>query len=957
MATVTATFGAELRDRIGQVKRLIRLVEASTSLAQLVSGGLMIMLISCLVDNIVHLPRPLMVLASLIWYGFIIWNLTSRVAPHLLQHYSDSWVAVQIEKGFPQLHNEIVNAVQLSGPAANGPPVLVDAVLAESKRATENLDFKQSLDGGPAFRQGYLAFGFICALILYGLLLPLQFTNAASRLLQPWADIPPLTATMLKVQPGDVKLDAGEPAAIELWTWGEIPATATIRYREEGNRWRSDQMKQLESGRFGYTFPALYRSTRYRIYAGDARSRTYHLWVRRFPEVTKITLRYHYPKSSHLPDRVVGESNGDIQGPKGTQVEIEMTADKRLARAMLRIDGQKSQSMRIRRKTRAIGQLTITRSGSYTIELTDRDGNQIQQPPLHLITMTTNQPPLVEIVEPGRDVSAGCRATMILGLRASDDGELVRMALIYQVGKGAKRIAASWKLLPGQKSASQVHRWALARTGGKPGQVITYHAEASDSELTASSPCFTIKLLAGGASQQSGFSRQVNQIKAAIQKWQTSSTRGSQQDTKRMADTRQKMEKALDQLRKIASAQEDLLAATKTTLPPEKVKPTKEDLKKWEALMEQQARIGEMLRDFDQAIRTLPRQDFDQTTFLKEAEEVYQEIERSADALELKDHILAVTKEEVGLEGMGNLEELLEDGIAKLPTTPDKTKWVLEEPDEVGEMPVGLLPDELEDLIGDLIDQQEDINELTEDVTSAWATADISASEEVRGGPISNMSAKGKTGNELPDSNILRGRSGEGRTGKSEGELVEATMTGKDDRKMPPRMSSQQLQKGDVKQLRPLPPGQATGGGKRTGWGPEGERGPIPPELQEQMQRLANLQVQVRRRTEQIQLELRSIAFTSVALDEQIALMKDIERELRSYQPWKLQGKQQSLQAKLKKAYRVFGQEVRVQYEVPAKLSQRLLKGIWNPNQESYPPEYQDLLKSYYKALSQAAGR
>ena len=79
------------------------------------------------------------------------------------------------------------------------------------------------------------------------------------------------------------------------------------------------------------------------------------------------------------------------------------------------------------------------------------------------------------------------------------------------------------------------------------------------------------------------------------------------------------------------------------------------------------------------------------------------------------------------------------------------------------------LPEELEDLIGELLDEEEDLAEDVEDLSSGWADSlDKGAGWSTEDGPISNYSAQGKTGNRSPNKSEISGRSGEGR---SEGAL------------------------------------------------------------------------------------------------------------------------------------------------------------------------------------------
>jgi len=68
------------------------------------------------------------------------------------------------------------------------------------------------------------------------------------------------------------------------------------------------------------------------------------------------------------------------------------------------------------------------------------------------------------------------------------------------------------------------------------------------------------------------------------------------------------------------------------------------------------------------------------------------------------------------------------------------------------------------------------------------------------------------TGNQLPNDNEMAGRSGEGRSGKSQGEFVEETASGKGGRNTPTRLDPTPFQQGQVKDDSKDPVGGATGG-------------------------------------------------------------------------------------------------------------------------------------------------
>ncbi|MFQ6049333.1 MAG: hypothetical protein ACE5K7_08215, partial [Phycisphaerae bacterium] len=275
----------------------------------------------------------------------------------------------------------------------------------------------------------------------------------------------------------------------------------------------------------------------------------------------------------------------------------------------------------------------------------------------------------------------------------------------------------------------------------------------------------------------------------------------------------------------------------------------------------------------------LPAQDFSSPSLVAELVEIESQIKLASDALRSKSVEIAVALEQAGLE----LAEELTSHLEKwLPDEPDRYKWSMEEPIESMDAPLAELPDELEDIVGELLEQEEDLFDEIEDVSSSWADSlDKGAGWTAMDGPISNMSAQGVTGNVLPNASEIGGRSGEGRQGRASGEMVEQTATGKGGRRTPTRLTREPFQAGEVRDSSAEPPGGATGGGKLSGAGSEGLEGPVPPELARQLGRLAGRQAALRNVAEKIdpQLKVRNYwAFRQ--MQGVIRLMRRTERDL-----------------------------------------------------------------------------
>jgi len=266
------------------------------------------------------------------------------------------------------------------------------------------------------------------------------------------------------------------------------------------------------------------------------------------------------------------------------------------------------------------------------------------------------------------------------------------------------------------------------------------------------------------------------------------------------------------------------------------------------------------------------------------------------------------------------------------------------------------LPHELEDLIGDLMEEQEDIFEDMEDATSAWADSlDKGAGWDAMDGPISNMSAQGVTGNRLPNSSEINGRSGEGRTGKAAGEFVEDTATGKGGRNTPTRLTPDAFLKGDIKDTSKDPAGGATGGGKVGGGGGEGLEGPPPPEVQKDVGRLAGKQAQLLARAERLALDLKVRNQPTTDLDRVINLMRETSVDMKDGRYQNIARKRNVMLEGLKTTRDFAAAESQVRQDNSAMIPKRLRDELYDAMEGGVPAGYEELVKRYYESISKGA--
>ncbi|MCX5649624.1 MAG: hypothetical protein NTX40_11115 [Planctomycetota bacterium] len=331
--------------------------------------------------------------------------------------------------------------------------------------------------------------------------------------------------------------------------------------------------------------------------------------------------------------------------------------------------------------------------------------------------------------------------------------------------------------------------------------------------------------------------------------------------------------------------------------------------------------------------------------------EVKTDVEMAEDALSKKAMDIVVPLEELGMEAA---QEIVENLERWLPDQPDRAAWKQEEALGDVEIPHAELPAEMEDLVGDLLEQEEDLFQEIEDTTSAAAdSADKGAGWDAMDGPISNYSAKGVTGNALPNTSEVGGRSGEGRTGKSSGEFVEEDATGKGGRRTPTRLSPDAFSRGEVNDSSAEAPTGATGGGKISGAGSEGLEGPVPPELARRMGGLAKKQAQLRNKAEGVKAGLEVRNYQSFALGEAVEAMRRVQRDLLAGRYQNALRQRDVVLENLKSTKMLLGGEVRIRTDTSTALPTEVQDELLDALEKPMPRGYEDYLKRYYERLSQ----
>lgn len=975
-------------------------------------------------------------------------------------------LALLYESRVEGVENRLINAVQMIAADQTERDPVACAMVMENAALLDLSTTSQAVDYRRVRQMGTVAGTFAVLLAFYGVLWPAWMANGMARVLRPLAPRTHLLATEPMVTPGNVHLIEGAPltitAAIHSSPQGRPPETVSLEYRVGQLDWTSRAMTRGAADEFDYLFAAVPEPMEYRVRAGRSVSPSYVVHVQMRPRIEALHVKLTQPAYAGGKSRQLPRNTGHGTALEHSMVDLAITGTKPLSAGQVKMSDNHQIPLTISSDgMQATGRFELRRSCTYTITITDAMGLANLDPPRYALIAEPDQPPVLTVPRPGRELTLPLDATLPLAIEAYDDVGLASIGLQVRTGTADWKTVQEWKVGNAANHHLATATLALGTWGLKAGDMLLYRGIATDTKppqpnigigrtwsVTLTDPAGDDSILRAQARQllealqrilamqrhtRAAFDmdrplepirtgqQQVRDLTAAVIAQQQKSLRPMQtvldtltdladgpmlqtvQSLARLAGTYQQrvalkppivslmdeIIKALQDL--IGQIEQSLAAADQAEQALEKLPPadreqalrnirdlltklrtfipeqdqviegtqeivrkgddlTDQDKKKIEQLKGTQDKWDEIFTDSVKDIAKLTEQGLTDRTIANDYKEMVEQIEEAS--LNLTPTLItqAVPREQAGREMAESLAEEME---MWLPNSPDHTKWIMEEPLDQPVIPMPDLPDQLSDFIGDLIEEQDDLNDAAEDVTSAWADSISAAGWEVADGPISNYSAVGKTGNQLPDNHELSGRAGDGRSGRSQGQLLEDVAKGLQGRKTPTRITNDSYEEGVVKELQQMATGGATGGGKARGAGQEGLQGQSPPPLMRDMQFMKQWQQRIRQKAEKVAGQLQQLHISSAPLDTSIALMKQAEKAADDGKYDDLFARQQMVLQNLKMAGDLSARQTALHVNRAQSVSANRRAPVLDAMDEPVVQEYEDAVRRYFLQLSE----
>jgi len=384
---------------------------------------------------------------------------------------SDRQIARFIEEQAGGLDEVVVTAVDK---LESGSSPVVDLLVGDAIRAARTVDAHRIVSDDAMSRAAIgAAVGSVAFLVAFWF-----FAPSAERAIDVAGSYLFPRYYAIEVVPGSIKVREGQPvtvtARIPGITGGLIPMITVGR----GDAARSARMGPGPNpDEFTITLNNIAVSFPYLVSAGSVRSREYEIEIIRPVRVKRIDLKYDYAPGVGLQPHVE-EDGGDIYAPAGTKVELTITTDKPVRRGQLAMnDGQ---AIALDGDSQVLtANLVVSKDGSYRIALSDVDDLSNGDGTEYFIRMLNDRPPDVRILRPAGDKQVSPLEEVEIEARADDDYGVRSLELVIKSAAGKEKVIPIGAPIRGSVAAG-LHTVFLEDLNVKPGDVVTYHARATD---------------------------------------------------------------------------------------------------------------------------------------------------------------------------------------------------------------------------------------------------------------------------------------------------------------------------------------------------------------------------------------------------------------------------------------------------------------------------------------------
>lgn len=407
-------------------------------------------------------------------------------------------IAATISQFFPNLKDSLLNTYHLitQRQASAISESLRSAAVANYLKRLSDYDFKKKLQFSD-----YLPASKITLPVLLSVVILVSFkferiSHSTLRMLNPANEYLKIPPYLFKVQPGSIKILKGQKVGFEVLYQGPELSTCLLLFRMPENE-KNLQSFELNyfNGKYVGELNDVRESFNYQIegvpryekqFSSYLCSPEFRVEVLQPPWIKTIDVTLIPPAYTGLTQHYLERNIGDIVALPGTRVKLKGAVNKTLSSAKIKFGSGKVQELQIN-DLRISCEFYVKQEDTYHIELSDTLGLQNLDPIEYKITTSSDNPPFIEISEPGQDIESRLDATLALTIEASDDFGLSEVALYYKYLRNSKSASdTNWQKISfgpisgRQKQQNLSHFWDFNTLPLAFDDGLMYFAQAND---------------------------------------------------------------------------------------------------------------------------------------------------------------------------------------------------------------------------------------------------------------------------------------------------------------------------------------------------------------------------------------------------------------------------------------------------------------------------------------------
>ena len=361
-------------------------------------------------------------------------------------------LALRIGWFYPDVQDRLSNSLQLVARSKSLQGIsssLIEASFQEVYKVSENKDFNVIIDKKKARNSFFFMIGALILTFFIFFISSNSLFSAMNRIQnweQSYTPPPPYT---LKIQPKYQKILKNSNVRITVKADGVPPESIKLFVREAASTEFDSYTLQLDtSNTFNYYFTNIKSS--FEFYAesdwiGEAiRTDTGKIIVYDKPEIRSINGEVHFPSYTHLNARQINEQNADITALRGSQVNFNISANKKLSSAKIYFLSQtNSKDSSAKQDTSIIplsvnqniasGSMRLAKSGSYFFKVYDTNNEENDQPVQYGVIVLQDEYPSVRLNQPMYDIKLNDDAIIPMQIGISDDYGFSYLKLYYRL--------------------------------------------------------------------------------------------------------------------------------------------------------------------------------------------------------------------------------------------------------------------------------------------------------------------------------------------------------------------------------------------------------------------------------------------------------------------------------------------------------------------------------------------